>query len=251
MVTEAPSILPQAVACPYAPAMDLGTRSTPFTPYGPWSTIALTGVVLIGSSILAWALMMAVNAAPAGIKADSATFAYSVIANLIGIVAIAKLADMRAPGRTASYLALRPFDTNAAWRWLAVAAAFYAADWIIEVALRQAIDMPAPPNWLDEAVLGPMMVLSIVIVGPIFEELMFRGFMMEGLIPTRLGQSGALALSTLAWTLLHGDYDALSMMLVFGTGIIFGLARLTTGSLLLSILLHMAWNAVWVLQAYA
>jgi uncharacterized protein len=94
-------------------------------------------------------------------------------------------------------------------------------------------------------------VLSIVIVGPIFEELMFRGFMMEGLMPSRLGHSGALALSTLAWTLLHSQYDALSMILVFGTGIIFGLARLATGSLFLSILLHMAWNAAWILQAYA
>lgn len=230
--------------------MEPARHINPFTPYGPWSTIALAGAVIMGSTILAWSLLLMVNVKPDGVTPDNATFAYSILANLIGIAAVAKLADIRAPGGTASYLALRPFASGAAWFWIGIAAAFYAVDWTVEVVVREALDFPAPPNWLDDAVLGPMMLMSIILVGPIFEELMFRGFVMEGLMPTRLGQSGALALSTLAWTLLHSEYDALSLTLVFATGIIFGLARLAAGSLYLSILLHMGWNAAWILQEY-
>lgn len=220
--------------------------NTPFTPYGPWSTVGLAAAILYGSALIAWMLMQMIGAVPGPSAATEATLAFVVISDLIGIAAVMKLADMRAPGQASAYLSLWPFSRDAAWRWAGLTAAFFAVDWFAEEVLREALGITAPPTWLDDAQPGVLLVLALVITGPIFEELLARGFLMEGLLRTRLGASGALVLSTLAWTLLHSDYDALSLILVFVTGLIFGAARLATGSLLLSIALHMGWNAMTI-----
>jgi membrane protease YdiL (CAAX protease family) len=231
--------------------MDLGPRINPFTPYGPWSTVALAAAVFLGSTMAAWALMLLVGAAPDTGAVNDTAFAASVVGNLIGIAAIAKLADLRAPGQAVPYLALVRFESPAAWRWIGIGALLFASEGILEQVLRTALDMPAPPTWLDKASPSVMLVLAVVAAGPVFEELMFRGFVMEGLAPTRLGQSGALVLSTLAWTLLHSQYDMISLFMVFGLGMLFGLARLASGSLLLPMLLHITWNAFSLLFTFA
>jgi membrane protease YdiL (CAAX protease family) len=231
--------------------MSLESSSNSYTPYGPWTTVGLAAAVVMGSSILAGLMLQMVGVTPDPDTATSGTMAWSVISDLLGIAALAKLVDLRAPGQAAPYLAVRPFATADAKRWLAVMAAFFLAEWIIEAVLRPMLDMPAPPNWLDNANLSPLLLMALVITGPIYEELLFRGFVLEGLAPTPLGASGSLVLSTLAWTMLHWQYDTVSLIMVFGSGLLFGLARLATGSLLLAILLHMTWNAVSMLMNYA
>jgi membrane protease YdiL (CAAX protease family) len=231
--------------------MDLGPRAGSFTPYGPWSTIALAAAVMFGSAMVAWMVLQAAGAAPATDALDDAAFAYDILGNLIVIAAIVKLADLRAPGQAARYLALRRFDREAAWRWLGIAAALFLSQGMIQTVLRGVLDMPYEANALDNASPGVPMVLALVLVGPVAEEIMFRGFVMEGLMPTRIGQSGALALSALAWALLHIQYDMISMILVFALGILCGLARLASGSLLLPILLHALWNGFSLLSRFA
>ena len=223
--------------------MDPGSRSASFTPYGPWATVGLAAAILYGSAMFSWMLMLSVGVSPRAAAGGESTLAYVVISDLIGIAAVAKLIDMRAPRQVPAYLALVPFDRGQAWRWFGIAAAFFAVDSLAETVLRDALEITAPKTWLDDLQPGLLYVTALVITGPIFEEVLSRGFVMEGLMRTRLGQSGALVLSTLGWTLLHSQYDVLSLLLVFATGLIFGAARLATGSLLLSIALHMAWNA--------
>ncbi|MEN3975661.1 CPBP family intramembrane glutamic endopeptidase [Emcibacter sp. SYSU 3D8] len=230
--------------------MNPGTQDKPFLPYGPWVTLALTGAVLVISGMMSQMLMLAVGAELDPSTANDPMLAYGIIANLLGIAAIMKLADWRAPGRATSYLAIQPFDRDMLWRWIAIAGALFATEWIVEAVVRPAFDIPPPQTWLDGVPFGALLVLTVIITGPVLEELLFRGFLLEGLLPTRLGQAGALTLSALAWTLLHFQYDLLSLLFVFALGIIFGLARLATGSLLPAILLHVAWNALWMLLTY-
>lgn len=227
--------------------MDLGPRASPFSPYGPWTTIALAVAVDFGASVAAWFVVTAFGGAVNADKLDDAAFTYSILADLITIAAILKLTSLRAPGQVSSYLALRPFRREAALHWFGIAAALMLSEGMIQSIIRGIFDMPYETNAFDTVSPGLSMVVAVVLVGPIAEEVMFRGFVMEGLIPTRVGQSGALVLSTLAWALLHTQYDAVSTIMVFALGILFGLARLASGSLLLSIVLHMVWNGFTVL----
>ena len=230
--------------------MDPATRgSAPFTPYGPWASLALTAAVLVCAELLSEGLILLVASTPEAASPTNHIHMLSsmVISSLLGVAALAKLVDMRAPGRIADYLALRWVDSDTAWRWLAAIAVYLVAALAIQALLRGTFDIQPPPNPLDGVEVGPLFLLAVVIVGPAFEELLFRGFLMEGLMPTRLGQVGALTVSTLLWALLHAQYDAIGMVLVFGCGMILGLARLNTGSLLLSIVLHGAFNGLSIL----
>jgi membrane protease YdiL (CAAX protease family) len=53
-----------------------------------------------------------------------------------------------------------------------------------------------------------------------------------------LKPAGAIVLSSLAWTVLHIQYDLFFLGEVFSIGVLFGYLRYRTGSLWLTILLH-------------
>ena len=42
---------------------------------------------------------------------------------------------------------------------------------------------------------------------PVFEELFFRGFLLEGFRRTFLGTTGAVVLTSLLWAVIHTQYD--------------------------------------------
>ena len=90
--------------------------------------------------------------------------------------------------------------------------------------------MLVPKNFME--FLGAF--LSICIVAPIVEELLCRGVLMK--LFERYGAAVALISSSLAFTLLH--FEARSFFQIFFVGALFGIFRLYTGSVLITILMH-------------
>jgi membrane protease YdiL (CAAX protease family) len=87
-----------------------------------------------------------------------------------------------------------------------------------------------------------LLVVVTVLLAPIGEELLFRGF----LLPRLLAQKGpvwAVGISALVFALLHPQYG-LYMPVVLVYGIVLGWARVRTGGLLAPILLHLTINGV-------
>ena len=97
----------------------------------------------------------------------------------------------------------------------------------------------AQPLWL--------LVIAMVIFAPVYEEVMFRGFLWTGLASSRLGVWGASLISSLVFALIHLQYGVVEWMGVFCLAVVFSYARLLSGSLLLPMLLHMLNNglAMW------
>ena len=90
--------------------------------------------------------------------------------------------------------------------------------------------------------------LALVVVAPVGEELLFRGFLFRGFVrEPRNALPGILAIS-LIWSLLHIQYDWFGMSLVFAIGVFLGYVRLYSGSTTLVILLHMLLNLESVLE---
>jgi len=77
-----------------------------------------------------------------------------------------------------------------------------------------------------------------MVAAPLGEETLFRGFFFQGLLRSRLGAPGAIALSSLFWALIHVQYDAYGIATIFVTGLFLGYARLKTQSLYVPIFLH-------------
>lgn len=82
--------------------------------------------------------------------------------------------------------------------------------------------------------------LLVVVIGPLFEEIVFRGWLYGGL-RKKWGDAWALVISSLLFALIHGDAPALPALFVLG--LIFAWVYRRSGSLWTSILVHAMWNA--------
>ncbi|NQZ20686.1 MAG: CPBP family intramembrane metalloprotease [Colwellia sp.] len=88
-----------------------------------------------------------------------------------------------------------------------------------------------------------LLFIAVVIAAPIFEELVFRGFMFKGLKNSPLGVIGTLIITSVLFTLIHaGQYDLTVLAILFPLAVILGLARQRSGGIYLPIYLHFANN---------
>jgi CAAX protease family protein len=96
----------------------------------------------------------------------------------------------------------------------------------------------------SRASLAVVMVFG-VFLAPIFEEMLFRGFLLP-LLARSLGPWIGILLTTLPFALLHGPQNAWAwqqVVLIGVAGAVFGYVRYRTGSTSASFLLHAAYNA--------
>jgi membrane protease YdiL (CAAX protease family) len=93
------------------------------------------------------------------------------------------------------------------------------------------------------------MLLAIVVVAPIGEEVIFRGFLFRGL--ARPGwEVHAIGGISVAWALLHIQYDWLGMAQIFLLGLALGWFRWASGSTLLTIGMHMLINLESMIETW-
>jgi membrane protease YdiL (CAAX protease family) len=90
----------------------------------------------------------------------------------------------------------------------------------------------------------PFLLFAIMVLAPLGEETLFRGFLYKGLAESRAGPIVAILVSTILFSLLHVQYDWYGVALVAALGLYFAVVRYGAGSLLLTMLLHAVANAV-------
>ena len=76
------------------------------------------------------------------------------------------------------------------------------------------------------------------------EEFLFRGYPLS-VVAERWGTGAALALTTAAFSILHGwnpNMDALTLLNIAMAGVLLGVVRIVTGSLWHAIGVHLGWN---------
>ena len=88
----------------------------------------------------------------------------------------------------------------------------------------------------------PGLFAAIVLVAPAGEEIMFRGFLYRGFVRRPGHEPYAIVIITLAWVMLHVQYDWDGLLQVFIIGLLLGWVRWSTGSTALTILMHMLMN---------
>lgn len=90
-------------------------------------------------------------------------------------------------------------------------------------------------------------VAGVGILGPVAEELLFRGVFYGKLRRMNWSTPATIVLLGVAWGVLHASYGVSVTLLIIGGGILLGTARATTRSVLVPVLMHITWNlyAVW------
>jgi membrane protease YdiL (CAAX protease family) len=90
-------------------------------------------------------------------------------------------------------------------------------------------------------------ILGVGVLGPIAEELLFRGAVFDRLSKSRLHIGVVIVLLAAIWAIMHVSYSGGVIALLFVAGILLGAARWQTGSVVTPIAMHIVWNlyAVW------
>jgi hypothetical protein len=86
------------------------------------------------------------------------------------------------------------------------------------------------------------MWIAAVILAPAGEEIIFRGFLFRGFVTSPRSAWPAIVVISILWASLHIQYDWAGMLQIFIIGLFLGWVRLTSGSVLLTFLLHALFN---------
>ena len=103
--------------------------------------------------------------------------------------------------------------------------------------------------WESSSIDIALLFLSVAIVTPIVEELMFRGYILDA-INRKHSDWTAIIWSSILFGLLHFLGGAFHIGSALIGGIIYGWIRVRTGSLLPSIACHMVWNMLALIWTY-
>ncbi|OYT90938.1 MAG: hypothetical protein CFE43_15715 [Burkholderiales bacterium PBB3] len=124
--------------------------------------------------------------------------------------------------------------------------------WVVLIAVEEllssAIGGASPKPWPDYALhIVLLRVLAIGVLGPIAEEIAFRGLLMSWLKGTRLAVYGAILVSSALWSVVHIQYAPILMLLIFVDGVVLGAARHFSRSIYVPVAMHIAGNlfSIW------
>jgi len=92
--------------------------------------------------------------------------------------------------------------------------------------------------------------LAVVVVTPIGEEILFRGFLFRGLLRSPRDVWPVIVVSSLLWALIHVQYDWYVIGQVFAFGLLLGWIRWASGSTILAILLHALINTEGMIETF-
>ena len=231
-------------------------------PWGFWPTIGWSVVVFLVFVGISVAILFAIGGAYSANNpnADIEEFVEAAAANgfvaFLGVSLAAPLCTglvlllikLKATLSVEEYLCLVPVGGRTALIWFA----FLALVLIGSDLLTYSLDRPIVPEVMVELYRTSHFValpwFAVVIAGPIFEEVFFRGFMFRGIEASALGNGGAILITAFTWAAMHIQYDAYGLATVFVLGLLLGLARAVTGSLYLTTAMHMVTNAIATIE---
>jgi membrane protease YdiL (CAAX protease family) len=104
-------------------------------------------------------------------------------------------------------------------------------------------------SWYNQLFyISVLRVVAVGILGPIAEELLFRGLLFNRLQRAGLKNKWlVVVVLAAAWAAIHVDYTWQVQAVIFVFGLLLGSATLKSKSILVPIVMHVVWNlyAVW------
>lgn len=227
-------------------------------PWGFWLTVAF-GMCIFGTFVLVQSVVVLVFAVVNGSITDlEAIEALALNGLVLSVATLVSLpfevalcgvfAWLRQGVSVSDYLGLRWVSWKAVLLgWVCVVALGVAYDGLSRLLGRS--DVPEfMINAYRTAGFAPLLWLAIVLGAPLAEEIFFRGFLFKGFESSPLGGIGAVLLTALSWAIIHLQYDPYDIGAIFLLGILLGVFRWKTGSILPALLMHVLQNLVATIQ---
>jgi membrane protease YdiL (CAAX protease family) len=227
-------------------------------PWGPWATISWTllclAAMVAAQTVVAIAFVtvqIALN--PREKIADIATNGNMLMlagtANAPPVVGLVVLLIVVRRNRIRDYLALTwPAPRQVLWSSIGLILLLATSDLIAYL-----VGHPIVPPFVEEVYRKawlPLLLFALLVAAPLGEEVLMRSFLYRGIADSRWGPGTAILLSSALWAIIHVQYGPYDIASIFLMGIFLGVVRRRTGSVPLTIMLHMIANAVATLEAF-
>lgn len=207
-------------------------------------TIQIVGVAIFASYVLPasqatnWQIMLLMGNQNGTVMGLMVTMVFVVIISTVAIII-----KLKKGACVQDYLALYGFTGSQFWRGVGL---LFLLNIVIQV-VSVWLDLK-PMDFLDTmyATAHPLwlLVLAMVVLAPIYEEVMFRGFMWVGLAKSRLGFWGATFITSAIFAAIHTQYTSVELIAIVALAFLFSYTRARSGSLLLPMVLHIFNNAL-------
>ena len=217
-------------------------------PWGIPATIAwllFTFLVSVVIATVVFGALQADRASLRGVTYDGVAITIGALASVpVQIAVLAFAAHMRRWPPAIYFGLIAPRRAEIVFAVLCTLGLIVVFDLLMLLAGRDlvpAFQVEAYQSAKDAGWLVPLL-LAIVVVAPVGEEIVFRGFLYRGLVRPGHERLAIVAIS-LAWAVLHIQYDWLGMAQIFAAGLTLGWFRWASGSTALTIVMHVLINA--------
>lgn len=171
---------------------------------------------------------------------DAISFA-EIPAALMGIFLILFFTKLRKPDSMTSFLELTTPSIKVVVKWLIIMLIIIGL-----MELGYILFERNTPDFMTKLYSSTknlsLLWIAVIIAAPIFEELLFRGYLFEGIKQTAVGINGAIVITSASWAIIHLQYESFEVITIFLIGIILGVAKVKSRSLYIPIAMHMLMN---------
>jgi membrane protease YdiL (CAAX protease family) len=95
-----------------------------------------------------------------------------------------------------------------------------------------------------------LLVITVCIIAPIVEEVIFRGVIFSRLQNSRVGSRGAIVYTSIIFCILHAHYELIIMGYTLLIGVMLAFIRLRTSNIWYCIILHMMVNVFSTIELF-
>lgn len=248
---ELPPSLPVVLDPSVPPAVILEPIATPRDPvWSGWDVLLIAGLTVLTIPVLVVCLGVAGHFLFPNASLNSMATVLVVVAQFLAYVAVAIFMIMLVEGRyhVPFWQAIRWNWPRAGWRMVGLGIVMLLSANV----LAQFLPMPKSTPF-DQFLATPrdayLISIFAVTLGPLMEELFFRGFLYP-VLARRLGVFWGILLTALPFGLMHMfqyGYAWGVVLLIFLMGVVCTVVRAKTGSVASSFLVHVGYNGTEML----
>jgi len=173
----------------------------------------------------------------------------TIVTTIVCSALVAVIIKLKRGSNITDYIAIRAVPLKILLKWLGFLAVFIA----VSEALSWSLGRPIVTDFMATmyASAHPVWIIwiALIVAAPLFEETFFRGFLLKGFTSSFIGPAGAIVLTAALWAIVHNQYDAYDIAMIFFLGLMFGSARIKTGSILVPLAMHALVNLVSTMEA--
>jgi len=222
----------------------------PRTPWGLWATLGWVILAFLLSAIAGFVVVLiwrpeAIMSGGSDMLKDGPLISITTVASAVVQIGMLALAAKLARWPASEYLGLVRPAIRPALIAILILIVFLLGYDALTYLLGRDIVTPFQVDTYRTARDGgtlPLLWLTFVVVAPVAEEIMFRGFLFRGWVRSESSAIPAILVISLLFAAIHVQYDWFGMLQVFFIGLLLAIARWRSGSTLLTILMHVLIN---------